>query len=105
VHALFFCDKTFEFPALNSGTEPHYGTLAYVFNSGDLFQECLRFLGTCGLSTSVKALAFKIWRDYVTSMIHNAPFASNNTDIALATKTSSVESKQKLFTLKLSSLS
>jgi hypothetical protein len=35
----------------------------------------------CGLSTSVEALAFKIWRDYVTNMIHNAPFASNNTVI------------------------
>jgi hypothetical protein len=28
----------------------------------------------CGMSERVEALAFKVWRDYITSMIHTADF-------------------------------
>ena len=28
----------------------------------------------CGLSVRLEALVFKVWRDYVTNMIHTAPF-------------------------------
>jgi hypothetical protein len=44
-------------------------------SSGGLqFQERMQFLFMCGLSTRVEALAFKVWRDYITSMIHTADF-------------------------------
>jgi len=47
-----------------------------LFNlSGDLFQEQMHFLVTCSLTTRVKALAFKVWRDYITNMIR-IPFES-----------------------------
>jgi hypothetical protein len=36
------------------------------------FRERMRFLFTCGMSVRVEALAFKLWRDYVTNMIHTA---------------------------------
>ena len=34
----------------------------------------------CGLSSRVEALAFKVWRDYISNMIHSAPFKSSNND-------------------------
>ena len=36
------------------------------------FIERMRFLFKCGLSSRVEALAFKVWRDCVTNMIHTA---------------------------------
>jgi hypothetical protein len=41
---------------------------------GRLFLERMRFLFMCGLSSRVEALAFKLWRDYVTNMIHTSTF-------------------------------
>ena len=38
------------------------------------FHDRMRFLFTCGMSDRVEALAFKLWRDYVTNMIHTASF-------------------------------
>jgi hypothetical protein len=37
----------------------------------------------CGMSDRVEALAFKVWRDHISDMIHTANFDSNedNTDI------------------------
>jgi hypothetical protein len=37
-------------------------------------QERLQYLVMCGMSTQVEALAFKVWRDYITSMIQTADF-------------------------------
>jgi hypothetical protein len=47
------------------------------------FQEHMRFLFIWGMSSRVEALAFKLWRDYTTNMIHTAYFQYNrdNSDI------------------------
>jgi hypothetical protein len=44
-------------------------------NNDVLFQEQIRFLFMGGMSVRVEALAFKVWRDYVTNMIQTATFA------------------------------
>ena len=36
------------------------------------FHKRMQFLVMCGMSAHVESLAFKVWRDYITSMIHNA---------------------------------
>jgi hypothetical protein len=41
------------------------------------FQERMQFLVMCGMSDSVEALAFKVWRDHITDMIHTANFQCN----------------------------
>jgi hypothetical protein len=38
------------------------------------FRERMQFLFKCGLSSRVEALAFKVWRDHITNMIHTAVF-------------------------------
>jgi hypothetical protein len=40
----------------------------------ELFKERMKFLFLCGLSTRVEALAFKVWRDCIFSMIQTADF-------------------------------
>jgi hypothetical protein len=42
--------------------------------SGLPFQGRMRFFLLCGLSSRVEALAFKVWRDHITNMIHTASF-------------------------------
>jgi hypothetical protein len=48
-----------------------------------LFQEQMHFLFMCGMSVRVEALAFKLWRDFVTHMINTAAFGRgrDNSDI------------------------
>ena len=41
---------------------------------GAPFQERMRYLVTCCLSSRVEALAFKLWRDHITNMIHTADY-------------------------------
>jgi hypothetical protein len=41
------------------------------------FHERMRFLFTCGMSDRVKTLAFKLWRDHITSIIQSSNFQSN----------------------------
>jgi hypothetical protein len=41
---------------------------------GAHFQERMQFLFMCGMSDRVEALAFKVWRDCITNMIHTADF-------------------------------
>jgi hypothetical protein len=41
---------------------------------GAPFQERMQFLFMCGMSTRVEALAFKVWRDHITNMIHTAAY-------------------------------
>jgi hypothetical protein len=41
---------------------------------GATFQERMQFLFMCGISDRVEALAFKLWRDNITNMIHTAVF-------------------------------
>jgi hypothetical protein len=51
--------------------------------TGGLFQEQIRFLCMCCLSERVENLAFKVWRDCIPNMIHNAKFdwTEDNSDI------------------------
>ena len=42
-----------------------------------LFKERMQFLVMCGMSESVEALAFTVWRDHITTMIHTAKFQCN----------------------------
>jgi hypothetical protein len=39
-----------------------------------LFKERMQFLVMCGMSSSVEALPFKVWRDFITNMIQTAAF-------------------------------
>jgi hypothetical protein len=41
------------------------------------FQERMQLLIMCGMSARVEALAFKVWRDYITNMIYTANFECN----------------------------
>ena len=41
------------------------------------FQERMQFLVMCGMTDLVEALAFRVWRDYITTMIHSADFKCN----------------------------
>jgi hypothetical protein len=43
----------------------------------NLFQERMQFLVMCGMSESVGALAFKVWRNQMTNMIQTAEFQYN----------------------------
>ena len=45
----------------------------YSFD-GAPFQERMQFLVMCGMSDRVEALAFKVWRDHITNMIHTADY-------------------------------
>jgi hypothetical protein len=38
------------------------------------FQERMKYLFMCGMSDCVEALAFKVWRDQITNVIHTANF-------------------------------
>jgi hypothetical protein len=40
-------------------------------------QERLQFLFMCGMTLHVNALAFKVWRDYITNMIYTADYKHN----------------------------
>jgi hypothetical protein len=42
------------------------------------FEEQMKYLVMCGLSTRVEALAFKVWRGCISNMIHTANFQYNN---------------------------
>jgi hypothetical protein len=44
---------------------------------GAPFQERMHFLVTCGMSLCVEALAFEVWRDYITNMIQTSNFQHN----------------------------
>ena len=41
------------------------------------FEERMKYLVTCGLSTHVEALPFKVWRGCISNMIQNSNFASH----------------------------
>jgi hypothetical protein len=47
---------------------------SYYSFSGAPLQERMQFLLMCGMSSQVEALAFQIWRDHITNMIHAAVF-------------------------------
>jgi hypothetical protein len=43
-------------------------------HSSFIYTERMQFLVMCGMSERVEALAFKVWRDHITNMIHTADF-------------------------------
>jgi hypothetical protein len=45
-----------------------------VIPFSDMLQERLKFLFMCGMTERVKALAFKVWRDHITTMIQTSNF-------------------------------
>ena len=45
------------------------------------FTERLSFLVMCSMTERVEALPFKLWRDYVTQMIHAAPFVHGEEEV------------------------
>ena len=47
------------------------------------FKERMQFLVMCGMSMRVEALAFNVWRDHITNMIHTVAFEwdIDNSDI------------------------
>jgi hypothetical protein len=47
------------------------------------FQERMRFLFMCGLSTHVEALPFKIWRDCISNMIQTSNFQHNGDNLII----------------------
>jgi hypothetical protein len=47
------------------------------------FQERMQFLVNCGMSDHVEALAFKVWRDHITDMIHTINFQCNVDNIVV----------------------
>jgi hypothetical protein len=48
---------------------------SWVSFRGAPFQEHMQFLFMCGMLSRVEALAFKLWRDHITNIIHTAVFA------------------------------
>jgi hypothetical protein len=47
------------------------------FSFPTTFKERMQFLVMCGMSDRVEALAFTVWRDHITNMIHTANFECN----------------------------
>jgi hypothetical protein len=45
----------------------------FYFSFPSQIRERMQFLVMCGMSTRVEALAFQVWRDYITNMIRTAP--------------------------------
>jgi hypothetical protein len=48
-----------------------------------LFQKHMQFLFMCGMSERVETLAFKVWRDHITNMIHTAAFVHDGDNTAI----------------------
>jgi hypothetical protein len=70
VRQMHFPEQTIDWEyLLDKFAEP-----SLVSFDGAQFQERMRFLIMCGMSERVDALAFIVWRNYITSMIHTAAF-------------------------------
>jgi hypothetical protein len=70
---LHFPEQTIDWEyLLNKFAEP-----SPVSFDGVPFQERMRFLFIWGMSSRVEALAFQVWRDYITNMIQTANFQFN----------------------------
>jgi hypothetical protein len=49
----------------------------FYFSFPSQIRERMQFLVMCGMSTRVEALAFQVWRDYITNMIQTSNFQHN----------------------------
>jgi hypothetical protein len=73
VKQMHFPEQTIDWVYLldNFALPSHYSL------GGQPFQERMKFLVMCGMSDRVEALAFTVWRDHITTMIHTANFQCN----------------------------
>ena len=79
---IILCVREIHFPEqpldweylLNEFAQPsNFHRSDYTFN-GAPFRERMQFLFTCGMSDRMEALAFKVWRNYITHMIQTFYF-------------------------------
>jgi hypothetical protein len=68
------CVKQMHFPEQPINWEYLLEKFAQPFSFGAPFQKRMRFHFMCGLTSRVEALAFKVWRDHITSMIQTADY-------------------------------
>ena len=54
---------------------------SYRFNTPASFQDIMPYLVMCGMSDCVDTLAFKVWRDYIKSMVYSAKFIHNGDNV------------------------
>jgi hypothetical protein len=74
------CVKQMHFPDQSIDWEymlDKFASNSRVSFDGAPFQERMQFLFMCGMSESVEALAFQVWRDHVTNMIQTADYKHN----------------------------
>jgi hypothetical protein len=73
VKQMHFPDQTIDWEYLldKFSSSSHYSL------GGLPFQERMKFLIMCGMSARVEALAFTVWRDHITNMIHTDNFQCN----------------------------
>ena len=70
VKQMHFPDQTIDWVYLldKFSSSSHYSL------GGAPFQERMQFLVMCGMSDRMEALAFKVWRNNITNMIHTADY-------------------------------
>jgi hypothetical protein len=70
------CVKQMHFPDQPIDWEYLFGKFAQPsdFSFPSPFSERVKFLVICGMSERVETLAFKVWRDHITNVIHSAEF-------------------------------
>jgi len=70
VKQMFFPEQPIDWEyLLNKFASPSHNSF-----DGAHFQECMRFLFTCGFSERMEALPFKVWRDCIKQMVRAADF-------------------------------
>jgi hypothetical protein len=52
--------------------------LQFSYNGEQFLEQNMKFLFTCGMSSHVEALPFKVWRDHITHMIRTFNFRRDN---------------------------
>ena len=80
------CEKQMHFPEQPLDWEyllTEFARSSSRFHNIVLFQEQMHFLFMCGMSVRVEALAFKLWRNHIKSMIHTATFALGGDNSAI----------------------
>jgi hypothetical protein len=106
---IILCVREIHFPEqpldweylLNEFAQPsNFHRSDYTFN-GAPFRERMQFLFTCGMSDRMEALAFKVWRNYITNLIQAAVFQWNRDNLVVLRE---IQSKLAHFEVELSKL-
>jgi hypothetical protein len=63
------CVRQMHFP-----DQPDHFAASFSFCVKENFRERMQFLIMCSMATNVEALAFEVWRDFMTNVIHSAEF-------------------------------